>query len=381
MNRLVFILLGLLVITNLAWILTQGPDHEASPSEPRDEPRHEPRGTTPGNDGPGVAPGEARRPRPDSEMLAGKKLLARGEAPVDPLKVRKRREHLTREIVQREDPERRRRAEGELVLALQHGEPEELLAALQTVPWVKSMEIDRALLRPLLEARIFDPDPRVRKGAIVALTELDPRPEDLLSLIALVNDPSRDVRRELPAAIGRTNRWEIVDAAGFAFIDLLNDVDRSVQIATLAAMHHATWLSDELIRAVMPLRSSKVRATSLRALNALSGPDLPKGDRIVDVMLTALTHADPEFRSAGRDGLTHGVPPASHKAVLEILIPALRTQKELEDRQENLRLLALYGNGDHLKMLDRMAADADLPDLIRRTARKTATAIRTREKR
>jgi HEAT repeat protein len=175
-------------------------------------------------------------------------------------------------------------------------------------------QIGRPAVEPLTRA-VKDPDPRVRRGAALALGRIRPSaPGAARTLTAGLSDPDRDVRASFLAAIGFLGPR--ADEAAPAVRGLLKDQSPEIRILALEFLARATSRDDRLLADIAPLLKDadpRVERRTIDVLRILG----PRGFKAMPEIIGKLDSKDPDVRLASVEFVeSHG--PAAAGAIPQL---------------------------------------------------------------
>ena len=116
----------------------------------------------------------------------------------------------------------------------------EVLAALRALAMLRELDYDKASFRHLVAPYLRSADGSVRAAALYALFNTAPQPEDLTTLLAMVSDPSAEVRSCLTHVVTLYSDYKIVGQAADVVLTLLNDDDARVRRGALTTLWGAS---------------------------------------------------------------------------------------------------------------------------------------------
>ena len=244
---------------------------------------------------------------------------------------------------------------------------------------VGKVEFDKASFRPVLHNLLTSPEPDIRSHALIALGQLGPNPEDLERVLAMVDDPSADVRTALPRALKLLSAEGFTGKTSHAILQLLDNPDGKAT----QSVWHAMWgtkISPELEARVVEASRKDDRATGYSEVfyYALT-THLSKREPTV-TRLSELTASPDTVNVAGRClwGLQQGVAPDQESRVADLAIKVLAARSDEHMRRQALQCLRAYGKAEHEEPVRKLLGKPGVAGDFQRELEATLESIQKR---
>ena len=399
MTRTAWILLMLLVGSNLLWYVSrdQEPDPAASP---------------PGTSGPGdlralsaedrarilaelqfldreLAPSAEAPvlevPEPRTAAGAEPAARARDEGPADDDAAAReaRRAHQAavleqikatlRKVMQVEDPALRREGLAELADGLRSTDPMLVEYSLSALHSLRVEGVDRGVFRERVLDLLTSEHGGVRRAALYALQATGSRPGDARHALAGVQDESPIVRQHVARVLKLYNGGAFTGEAEDALVALLADETRDVRRGTLRALDGAT-LGEPAETALIALAEQP--EDRLEAVQHGLSRLKAKSRRVIDALFEHLSGDEGRVRLAAHRGLQDGIPPAQQPYVARRYADHLTKFVNPTSHQQALSLIAKFGDASLVPQVERFAENELVDTRVRAMAAKVAEHLR-----
>ncbi|MDQ3624991.1 MAG: right-handed parallel beta-helix repeat-containing protein, partial [Verrucomicrobiota bacterium] len=259
------------------------------------------------------------------------------------------------------DDEKKRLASIESIRAALSGTDPETRKGLAAFLRVGTIEFDKPSFQPALRKLLASPEPDIRAQAAGALSLCGPSPEDAERLIALVDDPSADVRVALPYALKTLSPEGFTGKAGAAILRLL---DHKEGKAT-QAVWHAMWgtkISPELEARVVEAsrnddRGSGYSEVFYHALTVHLSKREPTVTRLIELLASEDT-----TNVAGRVlwGLQQGVEKDQQARVADAALKVLAARSDGYMRRQALGCVRAYAGREHVDAIKALIAKPNI---------------------
>ena len=389
MNRVSWILLGLLVASNAVWWWQRADDRPPAPSETAGSRSHDP------------APLRARIadleaqlakakerpalavPSPEERAARAKQTQAEARAKQD-AEAQARRERMAKanaavdaimaDALQIEDEARRAGARDRLASVLQSDNVDEVLAALQGLIKLRDQKYDRERFRGLILPHLESGSAWVRRTAVYALYNNGVEDGDLEYALAIAKDPDPTARESASHLIKMYAKGKIHDEPAEAVMSLLQQKDRRHVKEAMRGIWGADC--DERIHArlIQIAQDPKQRHDAIYfGLSTMN----PKSKPVVDELLKAVL-AKKGNEGRAEWGLGYGVPEALQPQVAETYAKRLTHLTSPYSQRKAVEMLGKYGTLEHRAQLEAIEQNELADKGVRRAAR---NAIRNIDRR
>lgn len=274
-----------------------------------------------------------------------------------------------RKVMQIEDPTLRAEGFEELAAALT-GSDEYLIEYTLSGIWsAKEIPFDKERFTALIEPLLTSDNAGIRRSALYAIHGVDKDAAEIGLALASAKDPHPTVRqhaaRILRMHIGRTVDGESADA----IVSLLTDEHANVRKGTLRALWGTEVSSDVESQLLDMAKQPESRHDAVYfGLSTLEN----KSKRVVDELFTHLLDKNHDTRGRAHWGLGNGVQKDLQPYVAKTYAERLTKFVNPHSHREALKLIVKYGDTTVIPELERFAAndmaEAGVRDLARRAA-------------
>ena len=282
----------------------------------------------------------------------------------------------TEAALQTRDPAQRTAALASIRDALlRNASPEEVTAALRSLARLRELDYDKASYRELVLPQLRADDAAVRAAALYALFNTAPQPADVPQLLAMVRDPSPEVRARLAHAIVLFEQGELGSESAGAVMQLLTDADPQVRRGVLSSLSGAS-VDERISTYYLDLaRDAGQRHDAIYfGLSTFTN----KSPAIVAALVEAMNDQDPEIAERAAWGLGHGVPAEADGVVADAFLGRLETRFGSQAIDEALLMLQRHGSARHVPALEAYAARPALAGNLRQRVEALVTILRQR---
>ncbi len=277
---------------------------------------------------------------------------------------------ILRKVLQVEDPDLR--AEGLLELATALQGDDELLVefALSSLYSARNVEFDRSTLAGIVTGLLDSENGGIRRSALYALHAVAPDEVGADLLIQRSTDPDPRVRGHVARLLAITEGKTFVGQAGETLLTLLGDDEQTVRRGTLRALWDADYPAEveERLIAMSAEPGPEGRETIYYALSTMPRKSRP----VVETLVDHLTDEDKNVRARAHWGLQRGVPEEHRFYVAEQYMARIGKFVSPASHREALKLIVKYGDETLAPDLERFAAnemvEASVRDLANRAA-------------
>ena len=250
--------------------------------------------------------------------------------------------------------------------ALQSDDPDAVRKGLLAFTQLGAIRFDKAsfhdLFLPLLEAE----DAWLRGNAARGLVMSGVQEGDLDRLIAMIDDPDREVRQNIGSQIVWAAEKDLTGKAGDAVLKLLNEEDRQLRKHIMNVMWGGTYSPAVEARVIEISRDyENTNSEGYDALYFALSTQANKSEASVNRLIEFLANRD-TLNVGGRAawGLGRGVAEAQHGLVADAALKVIASRSESYVFRQSLERLEQYagpGQGDGIKaLLARPGVDGDL---------------------
>lgn len=292
--------------------------------------------------------------------------------------IEQRSRDLRKRIFQRKDKVLREQALDELAALLQREDPEDILVGLETLPWLRQINLDQQRFRPQVLAAVEHADAGVRLAALHSLPLMLSSEEILHIAAAMYKDPSPRVRGWCAGCLVDFSGAEhspsplpsIPDGVAPVLRALAQDEDRSVRSGILCLLWNRRDAFPEMEDLLIELAKDDPMGNPL----GWFGYEGPLSEKVVQAFV--------ELYDEGRTGRTvgwtrYGFSDEAKPIAVDFCLRVVREGIEPEERRAALEGLAKVGDPSVILALEEIARSADAEGIEEQLA-STLESLRSR---
>jgi hypothetical protein len=260
--------------------------------------------------------------------------------------------------------------------ALASDDAARVAAGLAAVPAISKVSYDKAPMRELVLRHAESGDATVRAAFPFALLNAgDPQPGDVDLVIALTADPVPSVRDNAGRSLVFFTKYDLTGAAGERVLALLDDPERQVRRDVLASIW-GSRVSPGIEAKLLALFASDDHQVRHDAFYFGLSTLRDKSPAVVDACIAAMESSDGELQWRARWGLGQGVPDGQRGKVGDSYVRQLSARSDARLEEDAFRWLSYYGSAEHAAALERLAENPLVAESTKKAALDTAAKIR-----
>lgn len=275
------------------------------------------------------------------------------------------------------DPARREQALREIAAALASGSSERQLAACRALARLAQVKYDKQPFREPVLAIAQSSSGPLKAAALYALYNTVHRPEDLSLALVLADEPSPAVAGSGVHLLSLFSGGDLTGEAGAAVERIFERLDRRSFRDALSGLWGARVSPGIEARILELSRSSNGEEAHDAIYFGLSTFE-SKSRVVVERLAEALFDGNPNDSERALWGLGHGVPAEQAGLVAKAMRDLFEARSAPDVQAEALRLVGMYGTAEYAPWLQRIEANAELPDGVRAAATAALAAVRER---